>query len=243
MADCSVCFPLFASKKNIAKVTPGRTFSCKSTRTIEPQLKDQMMWAETFIAMLPMPVCLVDKKGFVHHTNREFNSLITIEHNADLCPFAGRYMNSSKEFRDLIETIAESSIVTVESLVIVWNDTCVVDSKANKSYVWTLSGSSTSSAIVLSGKLFLSPRKLSDAKIEDSGKSNIEKFKLARSSRVLASANPLAQASSAKWDIFYQRCEEGRIDNKKPPIEMEGFMSVLTAVANTSGQSRADDLK
>jgi hypothetical protein len=41
-------------------------------------LQKQMDWAGSFILLLPLPVCLIDKKGFYHHGNEEFHELITV---------------------------------------------------------------------------------------------------------------------------------------------------------------------
>jgi hypothetical protein len=46
-------------------------------------IRTQMDWAGSFILLLPLPVCLIDKKGFYHHGNEEFHELITVTGTED----------------------------------------------------------------------------------------------------------------------------------------------------------------
>lgn len=141
------------SRINVVKVSPIHQDSFQTSRLVDNALKSQMLWAGSFIDYIPVPVCLIDRKGFVHYTNSEFNSLVKIEHSGDLCPFAGKYMQqeSSDQFRGLVATIADSSKPTIIPVVIIWKDIAISDININMSYVWTLSGSSLSAAVVLTG--------------------------------------------------------------------------------------------
>lgn len=208
-----------------------------SHRVADAPLKSKMAWAGTFIDLVPIPVCLIDGKGFVHYTNSDFNSLVSIQHNADLCPFAGRYMLSSAEFREVVESVANSPTVSVVHVVIVWKDSAVVCAKANKSFVWTVSGSSTSAAVVLSGRNLDNVTHIDNRSYDDASKrmveeSNIEKHRVAREHRQVR-LHPSAEEIKCdqKWEKFYERCGD---KSKVRPSDMSGFVDVIKAAAATA---------
>lgn len=110
-----------------------------------------MEWASTFITILPMPVVLIDKKGFVHHTNDDFNELVTIPFDDKRCPYVGRYFESAS-FRSNIENVSRSPKVMVIDLKIEWKGEQVKNNAINDHYTWTLSGSKDSDALVITGR-------------------------------------------------------------------------------------------
>jgi hypothetical protein len=117
-------------------------------------LIDQMRWASSFIEMLPLPICLVDKKGFVHHVNGDFSSLVTVPLDGIHCPYAGRFIIHPQAFRAAIDLISASTNGTVISIPIPisWMSSCIVSAKVSTSYVWTLNGNGGSVSVVLAGR-------------------------------------------------------------------------------------------
>lgn len=95
-------------------ISNGDSISAASDRT----LAEQMKWAMSFVEILPMPVCLVDSKGFVHYTNKHFQNLIRIDCDNGLCPWAGRFMVRCEEFRHAVDTLKDSNSAQVTLLLL-----------------------------------------------------------------------------------------------------------------------------
>ena len=143
---------------SVRKPDRGPSFSgVGSVRVARPKEEEgthmhaEMDWAGSFVTMLPIPVCLIDKKGFVHQTNEEFNDLLKIPVENGLCPYAGRFFKCPS-FRSSLELLVDSEIVLVIPLKIEWFSTVLVSQEANEHYEWSLSGCKKSSAAVLTGR-------------------------------------------------------------------------------------------
>ena len=114
-------------------------------------VRAHMDWASSFILLLPVPVCLIDKKGFLHHSNDEFTSLINITLDGQHCPYIGRFFNGST-FREALEKVVVSDEVLVIPLNISWLQTYLKSFKANENFEWTLSGNAKSEAVVITAR-------------------------------------------------------------------------------------------
>ena len=120
-------------------------------------VKAQMAFASQFITILPLPICLIDKKGFVHYANDEFNRLVTINISGEHRPYVGRFF-TSHSFRDILEKVSSSELPIVVPFRASWNLCVIKDTvnDANAAFQWTLSGCSSSEAIVIAARYFLS---------------------------------------------------------------------------------------
>ena len=120
------------------------------------EVKAQMAFAYQFITILPLPICLIDKKGFVHYANDEFNRLVTIAISGEHRPYVGRFF-TSHTFRDILEKVSSSELPIVVPFRASWNLSVIKDTvnDANATFQWTLSGCSTSEAVVIAARSFL----------------------------------------------------------------------------------------
>lgn len=206
----------------------------------------QMNWASSFIGILPLPICLLDKKGFVHHMNEEFLELIFIPVDEKRCPYVGRFFQCPR-FRSCLEEVSKSGTALSNTLEISWLRDNLRNSNTNELYEWTLSGSSRSEAVVITGRKKVYDHRASIApfmadrdQFADE-KSNIEKYKAALSQRSEKSRRPnvrddISKAAVQKWDRFLDRCknfEENMHDDAPDgPVssdQMRGFVEVITA--------------
>lgn len=127
-------------------------------RTLDAGVIAQMNWAKSFILILPMPICLIDKRGFIHHSNEEFDSIVSIDLGQHHRPHGGQFLARSDLYRSSIERIRQSKEVLVITGVLYWNLDCLKVTEANMMYAWTLSGNSSSEAVVISARYFLDIR-------------------------------------------------------------------------------------
>jgi hypothetical protein len=135
--------------------SPSLTFSKDSIRCEEcSSLGQHMKWASTFMKMIPIPVCLLDKKGFIHHVNQAFSKLITIPLDGIHCPFIGRFLTHPQAFLEAIQSICSSKGATTVSIPmeISWVTSCGVNNTIMESYKWTLIGSGDGASLSLSGR-------------------------------------------------------------------------------------------
>ena len=132
-------------KVNVPSVTQDEKYADLHT------VRAHMDWASSFILLLPVPVCLIDKKGFLHHSNEEFTSLINITLDGYHCPYIGRFFHGST-FRDALEKVVLSDEVLVIPLHISWLQSYLKSTKANDMFEWTLSGNAKSEAVVITAR-------------------------------------------------------------------------------------------
>lgn len=215
----------------------------------------QMNWASSFIGILPLPICLLDKKGFVHHTNDEFLELIFIPSDEKRCPYVGRFFRCPM-FRSCLEEVSKSGSALSNTLEITWLRQHLRNSNTNELYEWTLSGSTKSEAVVITGRKKLYDHRASIASFMvdrdqyADEKSNIEKYKIALSqrsenSRKHAPNDAISKAAVQKWDQFLDRCKnfEANISHDAPegPMstdQMRGFVEVITVATSAETKMR-----
>ena len=215
----------------------------------------QMTWASSFIGILPLPICLLDKKGFVHHMNEEFLELIFIPVDEKRCPYVGRFFHGPL-FRACLEEVSHSGTALSNTLEISWLREHLRNSNTNELYEWTLSGSKKSEAVVITGRKKVYDHRASIApfmadrdQFADE-KSNIEKYKAAISQRSVNSKRPearddISKAAVQKWDRFLDRCKNFEADISHDasdgPVsgdQMRGFVEVITVATITETNLR-----
>lgn len=116
------------------------------------ELAERLEWASQFIMILPIPVCLIDKKGFVHFTNIHFSEMINIPFDAERCPYIARFFLPNIDFRHAIEEIEASATIITRRVKAQWLPENTINPAANSKFEWSLCGSSQSDGVVLTGR-------------------------------------------------------------------------------------------
>ena len=101
-----------------------------------------------------MPVCLLNKKGFICFANDDFNELINVSISTDF-PYIGRYLDhkSSSKIRKLLDRPRDvDDDKLIHTFNCVWDVACLRNDKANMVFTWTLSGKASNSVFLLCGR-------------------------------------------------------------------------------------------
>jgi hypothetical protein len=198
--------------------------TCNNHR-IPLDIKEQLHLAGEFVTNLPVPICLIDKKGFLHYTNPEFDNLISIQLPDEHFPYIGRFFKSST-FRQCLEELSSSPSVMQLKLRICWAESLVMDAEALTLYEWILSGSSLSEAVV--NKIERKGSIIGD--VDQESLINMEKYKQRLALRELKSKEEqsnllLREQTNQNWNTFMMRV--------KPKAEFSSQMREIGEVMNT----------
>jgi hypothetical protein len=238
-------------------VRPGLGTALSTTQfpsSVSPLLIEHMKWASSFVGMMPIPICLVDYKGFVYYTNDEFNAIVTIPYDDTNRPFVGRFFKCA-EFRNLLGDIslqAEPHVAQLRNFC--WDDAHLKDSRANELYQWGLSGSAKSEAVIVTGGPRLRDDTLvqtpaddtpDDRDLEVERLEKVAKYKLALEKRALQKQlgehdDAVAMAVTDKWNTFYSRCRSDVVSSTMES-RME-FVKVMTKVASENSINEVPNL-
>lgn len=116
-----------------------------------------LQYYQEIIACIPMPVCLLNRKGFICFANDDFNELIHVSVSTDF-PFIGRYLDhkSATKIRKLLDRDPDpDDKKLIYTFNCQWNATCIRNDKANGMFTWTLSGKASNSVFLLCGRYFI----------------------------------------------------------------------------------------
>lgn len=96
---------------------------------------------EHVTACLPLPVCLIDRKGFIQHLNEEFLAVVVIPNSEDF-PYFGRFLTneSCSEFRRILDLLSEAKKKSTFALNFEWNSSYLKDESLHLDFLWTISG-------------------------------------------------------------------------------------------------------
>jgi hypothetical protein len=233
----SSCWSRLFNRKN-QQVSIERTTYIQSILDV----KEQLHLASEFVANLPVPICLIDKKGFLHYTNPEFDNLISIQLIDEHFPYIGRFF-ISHTFRQCIDELSASPSVVQLKLRIEWIQSLVKDAEALTLYEWILSGSSLSEAVVITG------RRNSEADIErkrtiggdvhQESLIKIEKYRRSLVQRELRvgknhaidlQSSPLEGTINQNWKEFMKRAKHKELI----ATQMKGIGDVMDAISAKS---------
>lgn len=103
------------------------------------------------IACLPLPVCLIDHKGFIQFMNEEFLTIAPIPISTDECPFLGRFLSneSSDEFRRALDALGESQGKWTMAFNFALLSSYLSDEPPYLNFLWTVSGGKSSSVYLV----------------------------------------------------------------------------------------------
>lgn len=107
-------------------------------RRISPEA---LLHYRSIIACFPLPVCLVDSRGFIHLVNQEFLSIAQLPCTED-CPFLGRFLTqeSSDEFRKALDVLSETQRRRTLILSFMWHSSYRSEESPHLDFLWTISG-------------------------------------------------------------------------------------------------------
>jgi hypothetical protein len=109
-------------------------------------------YASSIAECIPMPLCLIDKRGFIQYANDEIRDIINIPISKDF-PYVGRFLesHSATRFRYAIEALSVSDTKISSAFNCVWSSEVMIDPLANGAYKWVVIGSRFNELYVLSG--------------------------------------------------------------------------------------------
>ena len=116
-----------------------------------------LQYYQEIIACIPMPVCLLNRKGFICYANEDFHELIQISVSTDF-PYIGRYLDhkSASKIRILLDKNHDlDEKKPIYTFNCVWNDSCIRNDMANRMLSWTLSGKASNSVFLLCGRYLI----------------------------------------------------------------------------------------
>ena len=136
----------FASQTALP-ISPGNTHAGAAAFYHDIEMVEKSISPEalqhyrSILACFPLPVCLVDRKGFIHSVNQEFLSIVQLPCTED-CPFLGRFLlqESSDEFRQTLDALSETPERFTRVLNIAWLSSCLSDQTLPQDFLWTISG-------------------------------------------------------------------------------------------------------
>lgn len=170
------------------------------------------------VNILPEVVCVLDKKGFVHHTNAAFDALLQISYNDRECPFVGRFFASTAcigSLRKELEHVGTSKVQCSSRLSLVWVDSRGVTISALSDLTWLLCGKSDTEPVLLIGRKLETIGTTIDSRdtpgdLMDDSTIKLEKYKAARSNKSSISNRPglkseLSMSVRQTWGNFDTR--------------------------------------